>query len=225
MKLLLLLVILVVVADAGRRRKKKKKPSPFPKCATPTKRDCLCWFDLNRNDCPCCVEDYCIQTMDPRTCVHKELYQKYYRKPYISETPKRKFDWCYGHDYWCGNVKYPRCVYQGGKGCGRRNKRIYYKDLIEEGIVSCSAHATFRKPVGEKRERCVCNSGYIGNGLQCIAEGEDEFIEVVEKPDPSQMVKISFEIESNSTMETVSAMEALTSNCYAASCDLDETRS
>jgi len=213
--------VLVVMADC--RRKKKKKPS-VPSCSKPTSKDCVCWFDLNRQDCACCVEDYCVQTRDTNACVHKDQYKNAWRIPYIVDTKKRKYAWCYGHEYWCGQTLYPKCYYPGKKRCSKRS-RVYYADLIKQGLVNCHADAAFRAPAGERQERCVCNDGFIGNGLQCMKPGDDDFVEVVEKIDPSQFVKISFEIESNSTFETVSAMEALTSNCIASKCNLDETRS
>jgi len=225
MKVLVLLAIIIVLTDSRRRwRKKKKKPTPapYPKCSAPKTTDCMCWFDLTRNDCACCVEDFCIQTNDVKKCVHKKAYLKESRKPYILDTPNRKMEWCYGHDFWCGSGLYPYCSYPG-KGCPRRSKKIYYRDLIKSGMIECSKDARFYKPPGERSERCVCKPGFVGNGLQCMEEGEDEFVEVVEEVDPTQIVKISFEIESNSTVKAISEMEALTQSCIASTCEMDKS--
>jgi len=218
LKLLIILVVLVCLTDSRRRRKRKKKVT-IPRCSAPTEMNCTCWYDLSRSDCPCCVEDYCIQTTDnhqvneKKECMNKKLYQKSNNKPYILDTEDSKLPWCYGHAYWCAHSHHAvaYCVFPGMR-C-RRGKHIQYTEDL------CGENASLTIPDGEKYKRCVCNDGYVGNGKQCV-EPNEEFIEVPEPVDPSQIVKISFEIESNSTLQAVSEMEALKENCDASTCDM-----
>jgi len=98
---------------------------------------------------------------------------------------------------------------------------LTYAGLVSAGVIKCSDNGRLARPAGEHKLRCVCNDGFVGNGLQCIAEGDTEIVEVVEEVDPSKFVKMSFEIESNSTITAIGEMTALTSSCASMTCEMD----
>jgi len=159
---------------------------------TDTTKTCPCFFDLTRNDCACCKNDgvQCGAPME-KYCTAKSLG----RQAGCLGVPS--------HHWTLSNTGYP-CFFDtkrtdcgwcatGGAQCGPgpRQGHCYNPDDPSYcnstpgdclHINKCDSQATcvFDVKFGKHREHysCVCNDGWVGNGIQCFDADGNPSVEV-----------------------------------------------
>jgi len=149
---------------------------------------CPCWWDITRNDCACCKKNvgamqcgfpmhkFCYKKSDlgcPGVCNNRyTLSGKGY--PCFSDHSDTDCAWCAKDGYQCAqdSVTGPNSKY--GSRCQTKTNVAYCKS--QQGdckhIAKCdiNAECKYQSKVGKfgKYFACKCNSGFTGNGIQCM---------------------------------------------------------
>lgn len=202
----------------GKQKPVKPKPSK-PKPAIPTQfakytkktTGGKCWWDLRRKDCAICKPG--VNAMQCGFPVHKYCYKRSDRLG-CPGIPQNKFTlstrgfpcfwnhtdtrcaWCAPGGYQCGPGAKTGPGSAGGNRCAIGKDKQYCDSVVGDcrHIPACDANAScrFHRKFGIRNIfRCVCNSNYIGNGIQCV--GPDGVI----GKNPDKIVDVELEVETD----------------------------